>query len=281
MNRDVRLYSLPKILMSLLIKDFYANGDINPRKDFHTAGFVVGIFNLIFLFLGIVLETLVIASILRVRHKSVDNLFVLSLCSADLIYNLYTFPSIMIVMITREWATGKVGYVFLSARITFECDSCKISAAMIILTLSISILSITFITLNRYLAIIWKTNITSFQAIRMIALTWITHLVVIILYASNKDLSESTVALQSSYSYCLLDFISTDPIVITGLITIFIFLSVPLIFMTITYTQIILFYRKMNRSREYVTSEVIRCIGNKPSYLKNRCINLKRNFLSK
>ena len=145
---------------------------------------------------------------------------------------------------------------FLSLSRTNPFTSCLVSAAMIILTLSLSILSITFITLNRYLAIIWKTNITLSQALWMLAFAWSSVSIVVILYASNKDLSESSVALQPTYSYCLLDFTATDPIVITGLITIFVFLSVPLIFMTIAYTQIILFYRKMNRSREYVSSEV-------------------------
>lgn len=99
--------------MSILIKDFPSNGIINLIQEYYISEMVIGSINLVFLFLGILLETIVIASIMRVQSKTVDNLFVLSLCCADMIYNLYTFPSVMIVICAGGWATGKQGHFFL------------------------------------------------------------------------------------------------------------------------------------------------------------------------
>ena len=198
--------------------------------------------NCIILFLGIVLETLVIASILRVRYKTVDTLFVLSLCCADILFNLFALTNAFINMLSGGWSVGNIG--------------CRISVATAIATLAISILSITYITINRFIAIIWKKNITRNQALVMIVGGWIVVLAVVGLYQSNKDLLESSIALQPSYTYCLLDFTATDPIVVTALMTCIVFLSVPIFYMIYAYSRIIIFYRKMNRSREYVTSEV-------------------------
>ena len=131
---------------------------------------------------------------------------------------------------------------------------------MIIITLATSILSVTFITLNRYLAIIWKINITRFQAQMMIASTWVTIVLVTTLYNSNKELSENSLALQTSYTYCFLDFSSRDPIVIIALITILIFMSIPLLFMIFAYSQIILYYKDMNRKKRKTKSEVVFCV---------------------
>ena len=228
--------------MSILIKDFNGTDLIPFKEEYYMAEMIIGIVDLILLFLGILFGTLVIASILRVRNKSVDTLFVLSLCCADMIFNLYAFPSFLLIMINRGWSMSGPG--------------CIASVSMIIALLAISILSITFITLNRYLAIIWKTNITRNQALVMIFLTWITFPIGIIIYYSNRDLTENSVALQPSNLYCLLDFTSKDPVVISITLIQIIFMSIPLVFMVVAYSEIIVFYRQMNRSREYVTSEV-------------------------
>lgn len=90
----------------------------------------------------------------------------------------------------------------------------------------------------------------------MISIGWTSLLLIVSLYISNDQLTENSVALQPAMTYCLIDFASRDSLVIMALITIVVFLSVPLFFMIFAYSQIILFYRKMNRSREYITSEV-------------------------
>ena len=228
--------------MTILLKNINGTDLIKYQPDYYNVVEITGGINCTLLFLGILFETLVIVSILRVRQKTVDTLFVLSLCCADMIFNVCALPLAMIVMISSGWATGRIG--------------CLISAGATIATLAISILSITLITLNRYLAIIMKTNITRSQALLMITLAWVVVFTVVGLYASNKNLLEQSFALQPSYTYCLLDFAATDPIVITAIFTIFIFLSIPSIFMIYAYSTIIIFYRKMNRSREFVTPEV-------------------------
>ena len=205
-------------------------------------GMIFSGFNILLLSSGMLLETLVIASILRVRQKTVDTLFVLSLCCADMLYNLYMLPSTILLLSAGGWGMGQHG--------------CKLSTAMIIATLAISILSVTFITLNRYMAVIWKKNITRFQALVMIAVTWVSLFATVAIYGTNKEFSENSIALQSSYTYCLLDYTSKEPIVVTNLIVQIVFMSIPMFFMILAYSQIILFYRKMNRIREYITSEV-------------------------
>ena len=229
--------------MSILLKDIHDNGTIKFTQDHYTSTMVFIGFNTVFLFFGILLETLVIASILRVRQKTVDTLFVLSLCCADLIFNLFQIIAQPLLLNARGWSTGRLG--------------CQFSVAIIIVTLATSISSITFITLNRYLAIIWKRNITRNQALVMIGFTWISLTTIVTLYLTNKELAENSVALQSPYSYCLLDYTSRDPVVVTTLITTLCFMSLPFLFMTIAYTQIILYYRKMNRKKKKVDSKVL------------------------
>ena len=169
---------------------------------------------------------------------------------------------------------GKLGQFLIMYIITFDY-SCKISVSMIIATIAISITSITFITLNRYLAIIWKTNITRSQALVMITLTWIIFSMMTLLYGLNDNLVEANVALQPSYGYCFLNFSATDPIVIVGLILVIVFMSIPPLFMMVAYSQIIIFYRKMNRRREYVTLEVFSGFY---CELNIRSMKMKRNL---
>lgn len=225
-----------KVNMSILIKNFNGSELIPYSHENLEFQLFIVILGSIFYFFGIIFETLVIAAILRVRTKTVDTLFVLSLCVADLIFNLYMSLSNMIVLIAGGWGTGKLG--------------CKISNTIIILGLGISILSITFITLHRYLAIIWKTNITRNQALIMIASIWFTLPLVSILYLSNNELSESSIALQPCYWYCILEFSSTDPVVITAVLTIIVLISTPIFFMSYAYAKIILYYRKMNQRKK-------------------------------
>ena len=133
---------------------------------------------------------------------------------------------------------------------------CKLFNSIIIATHAISILSVTFITLNRYMLIIWKKAITRYQALAMIAIAWISIPIIIILYGVNKERSDISLGIEPSFLYCFMDFTSTNPVIIVGLLIIITFMSAPFVFMSLAYTQIILFYRKMNRSREYVTSQV-------------------------
>ena len=217
--------------------------DLIPfNQDHYTVILTFVSIDLVLLFLGILSETLVIAAICRVRQKSADALFVLSLCCADLICNLFQFPTLSIALSAGGWKIGALG--------------CKFSVSFIIATLGTSIVSITFITLNRYLAIIWKRNITRTQSLWMILAGWLFFPTCILLYASNQQLTDSSVALQPSNIYCMLDFSSSNPIVLIVLIIIFAFMTFPLIFMIYAYSRIILFYMDMNRKKKKSSSEV-------------------------
>ena len=100
----------PFLKMSILITNFNGTDLLKFPEKNYIPGMIISNIDLVLLFLGIVLETLVIAAILRIRSKSVDNIFVLSLCIADLIFNLYMFPSIVIGLVAGGWATGRQGY---------------------------------------------------------------------------------------------------------------------------------------------------------------------------
>ena len=246
--------------MSILIKNINGTNLIEFPQGYFTMEIAIGSVNCALVLVGILSETLVIASILRVRQKSVDTLFILSLCCADMIFNLYSFTSLIIVLSAGGWTTGKLG--------------CHISLGVIVSALAISIASVTYITLNRYMAIMRKSNITRKQAQIMIAGAWTSLLLIVLLYIFNEELSNNSIALQPARTYCLLDFASRDSLVVIALITIITFMTFPIIFMIVAYTQIILYYRRMNRSREYVTSEVIifedltfpRCPNQRESY---------------
>ena len=243
--------------MTILLKDIYGNDLVKIPQEHYTETMVVGSINTILLFLGLVMETLVIVSILRIRQKTVDTLFILSLCCADLCFNLYMFPSFIIILSKGGWSTGTTILIYGTALIQIiGVLGCKLTNSTIIATHAISILSVTFITLNRYLLIIWKKAITRYQALAMIAIAWISLPCVISIYGTNKERSDISVGIEPSFLYCFMDFTSTNPVVIVALLIIITFMSAPFAFMSLAYTQIILFYRKMNRSREYVTSQV-------------------------
>ena len=203
---------------------------------------IIGSIAAVLLLLGIIFETVVIASILRVRQKPVDTLFILALCIVDLLFNLLMFPLLVFNIMAEGWASGQFG--------------CQVAAFFAISAIGISIISITFITLNRYLIIMKQIYISKSQCLWMIAGAYLCMTIFILVYSSNKSLVENSIALQPSLSYCLLDFASIDPIVFTVLITNAVFLSVPVIFMTIAYYQIIAFYRNMNRKKKRAKVEV-------------------------
>ena len=95
--------------MSILIKDFNGTELIKFPENYLTVEKIVGSMNCTLLFCGILLESLVIASILRVRQKTVDTLFVLSLCCADMIFNFYIFSTLAILLNAGGWSIGVIG----------------------------------------------------------------------------------------------------------------------------------------------------------------------------
>ena len=98
--------------MSILLKNINGSELIAFEPEYYDIEMIISGISIFILFFGIVFGTLVIAAILRVGQKSVDTLFVLSLCSADLIFNLYIMTSLFIVMVNGGWSTGALG-VFL------------------------------------------------------------------------------------------------------------------------------------------------------------------------
>ena len=92
--------------MTILLKDIYGIDLVKIPPENYTETMVIGSINTFFLLCGLLLETLVIVSILRIRDKTVDTLFVLSLCSADLCFNLYMFPNFIIILSKGGWSTG-------------------------------------------------------------------------------------------------------------------------------------------------------------------------------
>ena len=95
--------------MSILIKDFNGTDLIGFKQENYTISMTFLSIDSILLFLGIAFGTLVIASLFRIRSKSVDNLFVLSLCCTDLIFNLYSFTSGIILLASGGWSMGSIG----------------------------------------------------------------------------------------------------------------------------------------------------------------------------
>lgn len=232
--------------MSILLKDF--NGAelipfVSGQEEATKAILIISYLNL---WCGLFLEAIVLSAIGRLRHKSVDMLFTASLCCADFVYNFYLIIEITILLYSNGWSTGMIG--------------CRITATMINIGLGISIFSLSFITLNRYLSIIWKYNISRLQALLMIFSIWIDGPIigVLLFYYAGEYLNRIT-ALQSSHLYCLLEYSSNDPEATPALLSTLIFVSIPMIFLIFAYSSIIIFYVKANRSREFITSEVSSC----------------------
>ena len=90
----------------------------------------------------------------------------------------------------------------------------------------------------------------------MITLTWLFFSLVSLLYALNEEMMENSLKLQPSNVYCFLDFSATDPMVIACLITVIVFMFAPFVFMIIAYSQIILFYKEMNRKKKKTSAAV-------------------------
>lgn len=240
-------------MSSILIKNF--NGtDVIPFGVDPVESGVFLLFNGALLFQGLIQETIVVLAILRIRQKTVDTLFVLSLCSADLIFNLYQFCGGAILTTRQGWATGVVG--------------CKINMALILCVLATSILSVTYMTLNRYLVIIWRKYISRPQSLFMIGITWAFFpSLFLIMFMASPELMENMVALQPGRFYCLIDFTSRDPLVTPIVVTTLVIMTIPMVLLVLAYTQIISFYIRMNRSRENIPPQVF--------YISPECSHLK------
>lgn len=168
--------------MSIAIKDMVGTELIPFGPDFMT----FCVLNDFLLIGGIIVGGIVIASILRLRDKSVDTLFVLSLCLADMTFNVYQLIFNGITCTDGGWKTGWLG--------------CLIANDIVITCLGLSIFSILLITLNRYLLIIWKKRITRIQALVMIAIIWLGLPLIMVLSALVEVYSFDAIALQPSHS---------------------------------------------------------------------------------
>lgn len=187
---------------------------------------------------AVVIDVVLIVAFCRQRWQTmaIDTMFILSNIVADLVFALFVLVFCTFLVSGQGWWMGQIG--------------CLLSAAFLIASIALSILSVVGLTAYRYFSIIYKNQFNQQYAMGAIASTWIIITMLIIVFAFIPGFLENTVALQPSRLYCALSWWKTDhpsSIAAVYICLLVIFLSIS--FIIFAYTHICMKYHQMRRSK--------------------------------
>ena len=193
--------------------------------------------------IGAALETIVIIAIIvdarQAKGMSVDTKFILSLCLADYIFSWYNVLANPIKMAYGAYTFGKYG--------------CIVESGIILSTYAISILSLLAITVNRYLLLMKRIDISDWMANTVVCSIWIGTVILLIIMLSIG----LEIGLLWENHYCMIDFTTTNHIARAGAIILITCIILPFFFMSFAYHSIIAFYLESNRRREQGNMQLI------------------------
>jgi hypothetical protein len=183
------------------------------------------------LLLGIIIDILIIYSFLKQRDLPIDSQFILSLTIADFLFCAVFLVSHIFNAVRSGWATGQVG--------------CLFTAIALIYTLGMSILSITGMTLHRYLIVIHQFHLTQKQVYIILSVLWCGLASVIAGFVSSKDLREYGIGLTSGMGYCMIVFARQETLNIIAGSAVLAFILIPMTFLVFAYYRIVATYSKL------------------------------------
>ena len=172
------------------------------------------------------------------ENISVDSEIILIYCVADGIFSVMELTMAIYDFSHGGFSLGKIG--------------CIANAHIILLAAAASVMSVTMLTLNRYLIIIHHYYLSKLQT-RLIIGSFFATLVALAVVFEVIGFSEYGVALMTLRLYCFLTFWSMEPLAIlsTAILTFLLFGSISFLFFA--YYSIITFY--MNAKKKQLINQ--------------------------
>lgn len=177
------------------------------------------------LFLGLLVDAIIIYALLKQRDIPIDSQFIISLTVADFLFSFFFTGMGMYGLRAGGFGIGQPG--------------CLFSVIGVIYTLGMSILSITAMTIHRYLIVIHQFHMTQNHVYSILVTLWSGLAVIIGGFASSEYFLLNGVGLTSSLIYCFVAIASPEIMnKIAGLIIVF-FIAVPMMFLAFAYFRIV------------------------------------------
>lgn len=178
--------------MALIAKDIPIDGVVfYTRTEYAISILINGFISPIGIFLGI----FVIYAVQRQRPMSNSSLFIVNLCIGDLLVSIAGGGSGITDIIHGGWSTGPTG--------------CIVVSEIMLIGASISILSISALSLERFLLIVKNIQMNRTQTVALIIFIWISSLV-ILLYPVYLGHSSSFSGLRPCKILCIIAWWNPD-----------------------------------------------------------------------
>jgi hypothetical protein len=194
-------------------------------------------------FIGIIIDILIIYSLLKQRDISIDSQFILSLTIADFLFCACFLGPGLYNALKGGWATGQAG--------------CLFSTIAVIYTLGMSILSITGMTLHRYLIVIHQYHLTQKHVYIILSVLWSGLAIIVASFALSQHFREYGVGLTASLLYCFIVLTRRETLNIIAGYTILTFIMIPMTFLVYAYYRIVVTYSKLLARKKIKESESI------------------------
>jgi hypothetical protein len=202
------------------------------------------IFICIELLLGIIINLVIIYSLLKQRDIPIDSQFILSLSVADFLFSASILGLDLFNVVRGGWAAGQAG--------------CLFSAIVGIYTLGMSVLSISAMTMHRYLVVVQQFHLTQKHVYMILAALWCGLAIMVAIFASfSQQFRENGIGLTTALMYCFIAVSIPDDLnIVTGSLCL-VFVLFAMAFLVFAYYRIIATYSKLltrKRSRSALLS---------------------------
>ncbi|KAJ3355480.1 mitochondrial membrane protein [Kappamyces sp. JEL0680] len=138
----------------------------------------------------------VIISTAAQRNNSPSTYLLLSLCVGDLLYSSSSVIFEIINLARGGWGTGAVG--------------CHISNVIVLCACFCSVMTLFFISLERYLSVVWQIMVSMQTVSIWIVVIWLISLF-ISLFPLMTGIENEIVGLQTAKLICAINWVSTNP----------------------------------------------------------------------
>lgn len=184
----------------------------------------------------------------------------MSLSIADLLFGVMVFVMGVGELIFNGFRAGKLGALYQCNPRPILTHSlciigCLLNEALIVFSLGASILSVSAMTLHRYLIVVRRVHLTRKQAFAFLSGIWIGLAVVVCLFLSLGDMG-TVVSLQSSGQYCFIAMHRWDTVSLLASLLVLLFIVGTMVFIVCGYYYIVkrYFYLKKEAKRRQEVS---------------------------
>uniref|UniRef100_A0A3B1JV97 G-protein coupled receptors family 1 profile domain-containing protein n=1 Tax=Astyanax mexicanus TaxID=7994 RepID=A0A3B1JV97_ASTMX len=184
-------------LQNITVQYCFPDNNMSCKKDIQSGpGNVLVLVFLSCISVGtVILNLLVIISISLFKQlHTPTNLLILSLAAADLLVGMFVMPVNIVQMRDSCWYFGKM--------------SCSVFQAINSVSVSSSLCSLTFITVDRYIAVcdplLYSTRVTFYKTVLLVILAWSFCLLYVIIFLYFNDLLLPSQISTNCYGECMM-----------------------------------------------------------------------------